>query len=310
MSDFGAITPDWIAVDWGTSHVRVAAIAPDGSILARRESSKGMSVLERDEFEPALLALISQWLTAGHRMKVVCCGMVGSRQGWVEAPYRTTPCSPISEAIATRAKTTDDRIDVAVVAGLRQIKPADIMRGEETQIAGCLAEQPDFVGVICLPGTHTKWVRISAGEIVGFATFLTGELFALLAGRSVLRHSVAAQGWDDQSFLDAMGCAFAKPEMVAARLFSLRAEHLTADLSPEIARARLSGLLIGLELAAARQYWLGENVALVGANGLARSYGAALKTLGITPKFFDAESITVAGLSIAHSRLDKSRVHV
>jgi phosphonate metabolism protein PhnN/1,5-bisphosphokinase (PRPP-forming) len=95
------------------------------------------------------------------------------------------------------------RLSVHVAPGLRQGKPADVMRGEETQIAGFLALNPNWDGVICLPGTHSKWVHISAGEVVSFQTFLTGEMFALLSQASVLRHGMQGDGWDDAAF-DAM----------------------------------------------------------------------------------------------------------
>ena len=107
--------------------------------------------------------------------------MAGARQGWIEVPYNDAPCAP-SAVNATRApKTRDPRLDVRIIAGVRQNDPApDVMRGEETQVAGILQQNPAFDGVICMPGTHTKWVRVSKGQIVRFQTCMTGEIFALI----------------------------------------------------------------------------------------------------------------------------------
>ncbi len=288
---------DWIAVDWGTSHLRAWAMQGTQAV-AHAQSGDGMGTLARDGFEPALLALIGPWLAADRTTTVVACGMVGSRQGWVEAPYRTVPCAPLAGQLVT-APTRDLRLSVHVAPGLRQAKPADVMRGEETQIAGFLALNPNWDGVICLPGTHSKWVHISAGEVVSFQTFLTGEMFALLSQHSVLRHSVA--GWDDAGFAEGLAQGVDRPERLLARLFSLRAEGLLHGLDPAIARARLSGLLIGAELAAAKPYWLGQRVALVGDAGLSASYATALRSLSVPVQVTDATAVTLAGLSAARA---------
>ena len=194
--------------------------------------------------------------------------MAGARGGWEEAPYATVPCPPGPAAFA-RPRTRDPRLSVRILPGLRQDQPPDVMRGEETQLAGLLAAEPGFDGVACLPGTHTKWVHLSAGEVVSFASYMTGEIFALLATASVLRKTVAPDGWSDPDFLQAVEDGMARPERTAARLFGLRAEALLHGLPPERARARLSGLLIGAELAGARPYWLGREVVLIGADRLA-----------------------------------------
>lgn len=287
--------PDWIAVDWGTSNLRAFAMGPDG-VLAQAQSGDGMGKLAREGFEPALLALINPWLRDGV-MPVVACGMVGSRQGWHEAPYRTVPCTPLDRGALVMVPTTDARIAMMIAPGLKQITPADVMRGEETQIAGALALQPGFDGVLCLPGTHSKWAQISAGEVVSFQTYLTGELFGLLTTQSVLRHGMGGDGWDDAAFDAGVSDALSRPEKIAARLFSLRAEGLIGGLSPEAAKSRLSGLLIGIELAAARPYWLGQAVSIVGAEGLAASYARALAAQGVTARLLPATACTLAGLA-------------
>ncbi len=288
---------DWIAVDWGTSHLRAWAMAGD-TVRAEAASDDGMGRLARAQFEPALLRLIDPWLGAA-RMQVIACGMVGSRQGWVEAPYATVPCRPLPEALVA-APVTDPRIDVRVVPGLRQMEPADVMRGEETQIAGFLAMTPGFDGVICLPGTHSKWVHVSAGEIVSFRSFMTGEMFDLLSTASVLRHTVG-DGWDADAFGQAVSDALSRPEAVAAKLFSIRAEALLRGLDAGTARARLSGALIGLELAGARPYWLGQDVALIGASKLSAIYAAALAAQGVPARVADGAAMTRAGLAAARA---------
>lgn len=272
----------------------------DGSILDRRHSSDGMGTLNRSEFEPALRKLCGDVLP----LPVLACGMVGSRQGWAEAPYATVPCAPPGAESATIAPTNMPGLEVSILPGVKQAKPADVMRGEETQIAGYLATNPGFDGVICLPGTHTKWAHISAGEIVSFRTAMTGEIFALLSGQSVLRHSMG-DGWDDAAFEAGVDHAISKPEGLAASFFSLRAEGLLDGLDPNAARARLSGLLIGAELASMRPYWLGQQVAMIGAQSLSGAYRAALATQGVPVlQSPSAEDMTLAGLTAAYTQLN------
>ncbi|WP_298970874.1 2-dehydro-3-deoxygalactonokinase [uncultured Roseobacter sp.] len=290
------IAPDWIAVDWGTTNLRAFAMQ-GGAVLARAQSDDGMGRLQTEEFEPALLRLIGDWLTGGP-VPVIACGMVGSRQGWVEAPYRSVPCTPLAETLTT-APTTQG-LKVRVVSGLSQASPADVMRGEETQIAGFLHLNPGWDGVLCLPGTHTKWVHLSAGEVVSFQTFMSGELFALISDGSVLRHSLAEDGWENAAFDAAVSDAMAKPERFAARLFGLRADHLLHQTPAASTRAALSGFLIGAELAAARPYWLGQNVAILGTGDQARAYQSALRPQGVEAMLVDTERTTLAGLTAAY----------
>ncbi|MEM6757882.1 MAG: 2-dehydro-3-deoxygalactonokinase [Pseudomonadota bacterium] len=285
---------DWIAVDWGTSQLRAWLMRADGRMIERRVSDAGMATLDRGDFAPALQRLVGDAMPA----PVIACGMVGARQGWVEAPYASVPCAPPGAAQARRVPGED----VHVLRGVRQDNPADVMRGEETQVAGFLHNSPGFDGVLCLPGTHTKWVHVSAGEIVSFRTAMTGELFALLTDRSVLRHSVSA-GWDSEAFAVGVDQTLSRPETLASSLFSIRAEGLLQDLGGAAARARVSGLLIGAELAAMRPYWLGQPVAVIGADALRRAYVAALTAQAVPVQEADGDEMTLAGLTAAFADL-------
>jgi 2-dehydro-3-deoxygalactonokinase len=294
--------PAWIAVDWGTTHLRAWAVGARGEVLAEAASDEGMGTLRPEGFEPALLRLAGPWLGTGlpdGPAEVIVCGMAGSRQGWAEAPYRAVPCTPLGPPLAP-APARDPRLVVRLVPGLKQTRPPDVMRGEETQIAGFLAANPGFDGVLCLPGTHSKWARISAGEVVSFASFMTGELFALLCERSVLRHGLGT-GWDEAAFAEALSDALARPERLAGGLFGIRAAGLLGQTTGDAARARLSGLLIGAELAAARPYWLGQRVALIGAETLSALYAAALAAQGLAAERADARAMTLAGLAAARA---------
>lgn len=290
---------DWIAVDWGTSNVRVWAMRDDQAV-AEDSSNKGMSSLAPDQFEAALLELIDPWMGLG-RMPIVACGMVGARQGWIEAPYISVPCRPVGDR-GVSPDVLDPRLHVTILPGLSQNNPADVMRGEETQIAGFLSQNPKFDGIICLPGTHTKWVQVSAGEVVSFRTFMTGEMFDLMSGKSVLRHSMD-KDWHEDSFSEAVRDGMGHPHMMASRFFTLRAESLLSTPVPGSARASLSGILIGIELAAARPYWLGQNVVIMGEGTLAGLYATALESEGVTTDVINVSDVTLAGLKAAYHKL-------
>ena len=294
---------NWIAVDWGTSHLRVWLMDEQDNVLQHLASDRGMSCLKPEEFETTLIKMVGDALPDQGNITVICCGMAGSRQGWAEAPYSKAPCTPPSIDAATRVSTKDPRISVFILPGIKQLPAADVMRGEETQIAGFLAENSDFDGVICLPGTHCKWVHISAGEVVSFRTFMTGELFSLICGSSVLRHSVDDDGWDTEAFDAAVSDAISRPAAIAGNLFSIRAESLLSGLSAAAARSRISGLLIGIELAAARPYRLGQDVVIVGETGIASAYETGLIQQGAMARRVTAENMTLNGLRAAHAKM-------
>lgn len=304
MTDKNA--PDWIAVDWGTTRLRVWAMGPDGAIAAK-SADQGMAGLTATQFEPVLRNLIADWLPDegldGGRVEVLACGMVGARTGWIEADYRAVPCTPLDAKRAIRPQVLDPRLSVRILPGLSQASPPDVMRGEETQIAGFLAQNPEFEGALCLPGTHSKWVEIADGQVRRFQTFMTGEQFALLSQQSVLRLSIGNVAPDVDAFDAGAALAVADPLAATRALFALRAAALLDGATGSVTAGRLSGLLIGAEIAAARDYWQDRQVVLIAAPALTTLYARALAQAGCEAGVTDGGELVLAGLTAAHRQL-------
>jgi 2-dehydro-3-deoxygalactonokinase len=292
------MAPAWIAADWGTTRLRLWAMAADGRALARRESDRGMGGLQADGFEAVFLDAAEGWLGAGVT-EVVVCGMAGAREGWAEAGYRPVPAALGGVVEATRAPTRTPRLKVRILPGIRQNDPADVMRGEETQIAGLVSEDPGFDGLVILPGTHTKWARVAGGRVLSFSTAMTGELFQVLGAHSILSRSLAAEGWDWAEFDRALKKALADPAGLTRRLFGLRAQALLHGLGAAGLRARLSAELIGAEIASGMAGAAGLPIVLIGAEDLAATYRRALESAGIAADIRPAEAMTLAGLVAA-----------
>lgn len=287
-----AAPQNWIAVDWGTSNVRAWLMDAQDNVLARRTSDQGMARLQPAEFEAVFLDLAGDLLNQTGKTEVMVCGMAGAAEGWAKAGYLTVPSAPLAQKPAA-ITTHNNRLAVHILPGIKQTLPADVMRGEETQIAGVIAGSPDFEGVICMPGTHTKWVQVANGIVNGFKTFMTGEMFDLLAKRSVLRQVIANSGWDEHGFAAGLETA----DLPTSALFSLRADGLIGDASPEFARAKLSGHLIGAEIHAAKPFWQGQKLVIVGQGGMAKAYAAALKHNGVLAELLDSEALVIMGLA-------------
>jgi 2-dehydro-3-deoxygalactonokinase len=298
----------WIGVDWGTSHMRAYAMAEDGGVAAQA-SGPGMRSLVGGDFEGALLGAIGGWLGGwrGQRpLPVVLCGMVGSRQGWQEARYLPVPqdLGALGGAL-TAVDTRDKRLQAFLVPGLAQHDPFDVMRGEETQLAGYLA-QDGQADLVCLPGTHAKWAQLRGNRVTHFTTAMTGELFELLSERSILalsmRQGSADEGMDAQAFADAVQQSYHAPQGLMSALFSVRAEGLLRHEDGARARGRLSGLLIGAELAGVR-LCAGRRVALIGEPALCAAYRDGLALVGLDGEVMDGRSMVLAGLASIHRQL-------
>jgi 2-dehydro-3-deoxygalactonokinase len=284
-----------IAIDWGTSSFRAYTLDAEGKILDRRESADGILRVRGGDFAAALLGQVEDWLKAHSGAKVILSGMIGSRQGWREIPYVDCPAG-LAEVAEGLERVDWGEGDAWLVPGLlddsRPGQP-DVMRGEETQIFGALPQMPDGSGLVCLPGTHSKWAGVEGGRITSFTTYMTGELYDLLQGHSILgRLMTKGAVSPDKWFLE--GVRLAQEGGLLGRLFSARSRVLVDDLPETEVRSYLSGLLIGDELAAALPA-PGSAVFLLGAPALTGLYEAALTSLGHKVTSLDSDAVA-AGL--------------
>ena len=287
------------AADWGTSSFRLWLLGEDGSVLAERRSTDGLMVARERGFAAVLEGHLSA-MEAPDGLPVVACGMVGARSGWIEAPYRETPVH-LTALSRGASRVPHEARPVYILPGVTQRGAApDVMRGEETKLLA-LGAKGD--GIVILPGTQTRWARLDGGSLAGFSTFMTGEVFAGLRSgeRSVLAEVLAGAAEvsaDDPAFRAAVGAAVAAPELTTNRIFGLRAAFLVEGALPTTLLARLSGLLIGLEIAGARTVHGDLAGATLIASGPAASlYEAALTAVGApVARRLEGDDAVLAGL--------------
>ncbi|MEZ5783109.1 MAG: 2-dehydro-3-deoxygalactonokinase [Rhizobiaceae bacterium] len=294
--------PALVAVDWGTSSLRVWLLDGHGAVLGEARSNEGMQKAREIGFAPVLDRVLTE-LSAPAGLATIVCGMAGARQGWIEAPYAEVPCTLDHIFDGAIAVPYPGR-DVKIVPGLAQTSSSspDVMRGEETQIAGAVGNLGSGRHVVCMPGTHSKWVEIENGRVTGFTSWMTGEVFNLFAVHSILSHSIgdAATGIkaDDPAFAEGLARGLDEPDRVTSLTFGIRAATLLHGLPPGAAAARLSGILIGAEIASARKRYLAESkeVILVASGRLGDVYAFAVGKAGLSARLVDADEAVRAGL--------------
>ena len=155
-----------IAIDWGTTRFRAWLVGGDGAIRDRVDTAAGILSVAGGDFGGAFDRLVGPWLQQHGRMPVVASGMIGSRQGWREAPYAECPAGAADLAGKLVAVSSPIGHEAWLVPGVMRTDEdgiPDVMRGEETQIVGCLAEGDPPRRLFVLPGTHSKWAIVEAG---------------------------------------------------------------------------------------------------------------------------------------------------
>ena len=295
--------PAYVAVDWGTSSFRLWLLAEDGSVIGERRSGEGMTTAAQTGFATVLQSHLST-LSAHDDLPVIVCGMAGARQGWVEAGYIDTPTS-LSVILTGAVSVPGERRDVRILPGLaqRSQEAPDVIRGEETQLLGAIPADAKGEQIVCMPGTHSKWVRVVDGTVTGFSTFMTGELFDVITKHSILSHAVAgAQDMpaDTQTFEASLNAAFRQPALATHLLFGARAGQLLHGLTAAGAQARISGTLIGAEIAGALSS-AGKDAAitLVASGRLQTLYETAFQILSLSYQTIDADAAVRRGLLAA-----------
>lgn len=297
---------DFLAADWGTSNLRAWRLSPDGKVKDVKRLPWGVAHLQPGEAAKKLKDELRPMLGA-EDLPAILCGMVGSAMGIGLAPYADCPAT--AKDIA--GKLHDAGGDTLIVPGLRCTRPdgyPDVIRGEETKVLGWLRlDERRMKGdhVLCLPGTHGKWVLVRDGAIHHFMTCMSGELFSLLSEKSVLKPGAPPS--DPASFEEGLKFG-ATGAPLASRLFTVRARMVGPDAGQGLdggkAASFLSGLLIGDETARLPQH-LGlkprSAIGLMGEQALCDLYAPALKGVGLDVQIADGEAAVIAGLSWLHS---------
>lgn len=296
-----------VLIDWGTTNARAYRLGPDKAVRDRRRLARGIRQVPEGGFPTALVELLGPWLEdAAAPPRILMSGMVGSRQGWVEATYRPCPARLADLAAALCAVPGLPRAHIVPgVCRGGSGAPHDVIRGEEVQVFGAVDGAAG--AVLCLPGTHSKWVRYADGALVDFATAMTGEVFQVLRNHSLLGALMpaAAAAFEDAAASGVVAGAFhrgldrsGEPGGLLHHLFGVRAEGLFGAIPSEGLEAYLSGLLIGHEIRAmAGLFPTADPVRLVADGTLAGLYTAAFRHLGRAVEAVDAEAATIRGLT-------------
>jgi len=293
-----ALNPALIALDWGTSSLRGFLMDAAGAVLETRGSPHGITNLPEPGipgFEAAFEALCGPWLERHPGLPVVAGGMVGSAQGWREAPYAACPADARHLAASAVEVAAPRGTRVLIAPGLMDRGPGrapDVMRGEEIQVSGALLSRPELAAraLFLMPGTHSKWVAVEEGRITGFRTYMTGELFALLCQHSLLGRLMTETAAEPEAAAAAFrhGLGLARESMpgdLAHQIFAARTLGLAGEMPGAALRDFLSGLLIGQEVVSGSQHHarLAAPLALIGEPALCARYAEALAALGAAP---------------------------
>ncbi len=283
-----------VAIDWGTSSLRAARLAPSGQALEQREFARGILSVEPGGFAPLFDCLFGDWMQDASALCLIC-GMAGSRQGWLEAPYCPCPAG-FAELAGELTWVAPGRI--AIVPGLSVERDGvpDVMRGEETQVFGALQLLGLADAQLVLPGTHSKWVSVSDQRITNFSTWMTGEFYALLRQHSILARTMSATdgAFDGAAFDQGVALALGGSSLLHTA-FSTRTLSLFDRLLAGAGSSYLSGLVIGEELRCQRLP-AGIEVIIVGSDTLTQRYQRALERQGIRARTVGSDA-TWAGLS-------------
>lgn len=283
---------EWIGLAWGAEYPIVMVIGTNGELIAQHAAPTDLSPDSLAEF-------LSPYLTARAPTPVLCAGLPGMPADM----YRAVPAAPMAGTF--QMTSPDPRVVLHVVPGLRQAKPADLMLGCETAMAGMLEQETDFDGVICTVGAQSHWSHISAGEVVSFQSYLTPVLAANLTSTPPLSGCASQGPLDDAAFGQAVDDVMARPQAFAATLAQISADAALSNVDENIGWSRLMGLLVGLELSGARPYWLGQNVVILGNGTLPELYKKALETQAVPARLMSHDELSLAGLRLAWAQIDK-----
>lgn len=297
----------FVAIDWGSTNFRAYRVDAIGGVIDRLESPLSIATMSKDEIRDTVDGVVDRWPNESESL--YCCGMVGSSVGWQEVPYVDCPTRP-QELVAKVPTIEIGANKLHISPGLACISTfgvPDVMRGEELQYLGVLSLNRQLqikLGLVCMPGTHTKWMPLDRGAVASFSTSMVGDIYNAVSKNGLLRNHIQNEARQSSAFLDGVNYG-RKGGALSRLLFSVRSRVVTAELPNADAASYASGIMIGNDVADALEAYakFAEDcpIVLVGEPELCGLYKLAIETCGGTAVVFDAEDACVQGFHVIRS---------
>jgi 2-dehydro-3-deoxygalactonokinase len=143
-------------------------------------------------------------------------------------------------------------------------------------------------------------VLLRDGVIQRIATYMTGELFAMLSAGGTLSAIIKdGDSKDAEGFAAGLRQA-GQREPLSNSLFRVRAGVVAKAAAPQQAAATVSGLLIGAEFDAAARHLgdaQGTHITVIGSHALALRYAVAAAHFGLRCEILDPHQVYCAALT-------------
>lgn len=290
-----------IGIDWGTTTFRAYLFDQSRECIGKVATAAGIMQENSPDFEAILRAQVGDWLVRYPDIPIIASGMITSKQGWIETPYLSCPASLKDLSANLKKHRLKDGRKMHFVSGVCQLQPtANIMRGEETQMAGLASKEPMLA---ILPGTHSKWIWMEEEYISRFSTFMTGELFTAITKHTILGRLMTEEQNPESFHLGVQEGFSTSPESggILSQLFSARAKPILDLMSPSSIKDYISGLLLGTEIkeAVSIGFQSGLQPLICGSSNLANLYHSALRICGFNPTVAEADTASTGLLRIA-----------
>jgi len=301
------IKPFLIALDWGSTRFRGWLLDPNGIEIDKIDEEFGILNINHSQYIDVFEKQLGSWIKEHGSIPIIAAGMIGSRQGWMETPYLNCPTGPEQLAqnltyLKINSKLINDPISMAIVPGIQYFENGipDVMRGEETQIAGLLWSQHQ-VGLCIFPGTHSKWIFTNKGIIESFTTFMTGEIFSLMEKHSIVNRLMVGKSFNREDFLSGCNQSLSSSYGFLKQIFSARTMGLFDKVKPKGIYSYLSGIVIGNEIKDGldnyykNSSYKEKTIIMNGENSLCNLYKIAFEIAGVKVKL-EKKNLVAKGL--------------
>jgi 2-dehydro-3-deoxygalactonokinase len=287
-----------IFIDWGTTNVRAFLFDyKNRKVLDQRQSDKGIKFVPKDGYPEVFNELVRDWLSRARY--TLMAGMVGSMNGWEEAQYVPLPASPLKVSEHIHRLTSMD--DVYIVGGLschRADNTYDVIRGEEVQIIGLMAKLSGGKQLVCLPGTHSKWLEIDENSSIdSFTTVMSGDFFSAICAKTIMAMMLEKeQLFSPKDFLRGIEIS-ARPGGIMSHMFTVRGAALFQQIDPQHIESMISGIIIGSEIYSMKEVYDTKSlIHVIGSDRLIEKYSLAFDELQMPHRIHSSSEMTLAGM--------------